>query len=835
MFAFFLVLPILIRDAIYILPMISTRVRLFIFSLLAFSSFVLISFTMNQRVYAAISSCNTIVNPSSIPTNTSQEITFTVTNSDESNNANWIQFQTPFDDLTITGGSSSGWGVQNNGSTATFVDGSLSAEDSGTFSITISSGSNEVSAQSWTILMSDTSGGSAVTCGGNHTTAISGVGFVAPEISNVSVSNVATTSVTISFTTSAPATSAVNYGSDDNYGSTSTQASATTHTHEITGLTANTTYHYEITVSNDGGSSSTDDATFTTALSSSATSTPGPTSTPLIQTTTLPTPTPTPDTKKPVVTLQTLPPTPFKTAPTINGNAVDNHAVTSVEYTVNGGKTWNRISSVSGLITSTATYSFTPVTDSTTQTITVRAKDTAGNIGTSNNIVLTIDQAGPTISMSTDLSKPFTKTPKMIGQTNDPSGESSVEYSIDNGKSWIPVDSVSLEHSTTTVFTFTPPVVDDGNYPILIKAKDSLTNETIQSTNPLIIDRLPPRIGGKLLSIGPQILSLTKGTVMQTITHTPHKLTLSFVGGPIEVIITAQSRSETVTTPLTLSTQTGLWSGELIFPSQGLYTLSSSATDGAGNQTSSPLFTVQVDTSGNLVSQKQTPVYGTVTLLVKDPETSLFDVWDARSYGQKNPVTVSPINPTFSFFPPAGTYAFRIDPIQGFVPSVTTTFTLSQPIPLNPTFVIDNSGLFSLLRKLLPIISRKLIVWTPYLQTTNASPPNPSNPRILPSSQTFQTTEGDMTFDAIRQQTTTLLLTNTWSPGIHETLAKLNDPENTYILVPHESIAALSIFKSRGNYPFTFIADPDGDLLEVLSYPLIPTTYQINPDLSISL
>jgi hypothetical protein len=87
-----------------------------------------------------------------------------------------------------------------------------------------------------------------------------------PVISNVAAGSITDTSATITWDTDEPATSLVEYGTTTSYGSTSSVAGYTTsHSVPLTGLTANTTYHYRV-VSEDSStnSSQSGDNTFTT-------------------------------------------------------------------------------------------------------------------------------------------------------------------------------------------------------------------------------------------------------------------------------------------------------------------------------------------------------------------------------------------------------------------------------------------------------------------------------------------------------------------------------------------------------------------------------------------
>ncbi|MFA6445966.1 MAG: peptidoglycan-binding protein, partial [Candidatus Paceibacterota bacterium] len=90
--------------------------------------------------------------------------------------------------------------------------------------------------------------------------------ITAPNISAVA-SSTTTTTATITWTTNESASSTVNYGATSSYGNTSTSASfVTSHSITLTGLTASTTYHFQVASSDASGNVATSsDQTFVTA------------------------------------------------------------------------------------------------------------------------------------------------------------------------------------------------------------------------------------------------------------------------------------------------------------------------------------------------------------------------------------------------------------------------------------------------------------------------------------------------------------------------------------------------------------------------------------------
>jgi hypothetical protein len=93
----------------------------------------------------------------------------------------------------------------------------------------------------------------------------------APVISNVATSAITSTSVTVTWTTDQASSSLVNYGTTTGYGSSSTPNTSlvTSHSVTLTGLTAGTTYDFDVVSANASSVSGTSsNSTFTTSAAS---------------------------------------------------------------------------------------------------------------------------------------------------------------------------------------------------------------------------------------------------------------------------------------------------------------------------------------------------------------------------------------------------------------------------------------------------------------------------------------------------------------------------------------------------------------------------------------
>jgi peptidoglycan hydrolase-like protein with peptidoglycan-binding domain/phosphodiesterase/alkaline phosphatase D-like protein len=115
----------------------------------------------------------------------------------------------------------------------------------------------------------DLAGNTSSSCGHTFTTAVPPItpDTTPPTLSAVVVASLATSTATVAWTTSEPATAHVAYGTTASYGTTSLLDSnlALTHSTELTNLEPDTTYHYQVISIDEAGNVATStDATFTT-------------------------------------------------------------------------------------------------------------------------------------------------------------------------------------------------------------------------------------------------------------------------------------------------------------------------------------------------------------------------------------------------------------------------------------------------------------------------------------------------------------------------------------------------------------------------------------------
>jgi hypothetical protein len=368
-------------------------------------------------VRAALDSCSIGVAPTSVAPNTTTDFSFGIYNGN-SNPIAWLEVTRPAGNyVTLQNGSASGWDATVGSDTVTFGNGSLGTGYSQGFDVQAVSRSSNGGPVAWTVRASDNSDGSgAITCDGDTSLTIATQPSVI-NITNVRVSSVDSTAITVLWDTDVPSTSQVQYGEDPTYGSMSSLSGTlvTSHSVRLTGLRADTGYHYQVmsTTPADGGSASSGDGTFLTAAAPTEVVVQVPVAVPG-STGTIGQIGPQLETVPPTVTVATKLTGAYATPPSISGTASDNVAVAKLEYSTDGGKNWAGVPKVEPTVTTTTTgkgkakhtttetstakvnFSFVPVlTDDGNYVVLVRATDSSGNQAMSAPMTLVIDRLPP--------------------------------------------------------------------------------------------------------------------------------------------------------------------------------------------------------------------------------------------------------------------------------------------------------------------------------------------------------------------------------------------------------------------------------------------------------
>lgn len=459
-------------------------------------------------VKADVTSCSASVDPHAVNPSGTVDFSFQIDNTDTVP-ITWVRITKPSSNFTIIANSSSGWQSTTSSNYAFQTNGTLNPGETMFVLVTAQIGPNEAPSANWTVQTSEQPGVNVFSCDGDLGTSISGsvLDTTPPAISNISVSGVSSGSATVSWTTDEPATSQVNYGLDTGYGqSTNNNSSLTTnHSANITGLSANTGYHFQVRSSdNDGNTAYSSDNTFLTSSGStgnpdddpdqnSGTGSPPKTRIPIKDQPTEAIP--------PVVKITTALDKVFVQSPKITGEVTDNEVIAGIEYSVDGGRNWLSVDSDNGVGTNKATFSFTPLNlDDGNYSILARAIDTSANIGVSDTKTLIIDRlpplaGGAVLSMGPQVMNPDDNgvvysvagidQKITISAVGGPTSIKATAKSVDNGKS---LESFNLTQMPDTgLWTGVISFKNPGSYKLVIEAVDGAGNKTSKSINDIYV------------------------------------------------------------------------------------------------------------------------------------------------------------------------------------------------------------------------------------------------------------------------------------------------------------------------------------------------------------
>src|SRR4030042_4658931 len=165
------------------------------------------------KAYANIYSCTASVLPHSVAPTSTTDFQFQINNTDL-NTIRWIKVTRPSLNFRIGGYQVNGWSVNFTDITVPLREGALNPSESLSFIVQAKSGSLQAPAANWTVEASDDpNGANPLSCSGDLGTEISGEApdTTPPTIYNISLSNLTSNSITISWTTDEPATSTVYY------------------------------------------------------------------------------------------------------------------------------------------------------------------------------------------------------------------------------------------------------------------------------------------------------------------------------------------------------------------------------------------------------------------------------------------------------------------------------------------------------------------------------------------------------------------------------------------------------------------------------------------------
>jgi peroxiredoxin len=355
-----------------------------------------------------VSACSASVTPRNAAPGASDLYTITV-NNDSNSAISWIKITFPPQGFHFAGHYITGWTLGGGVTNLTLSGNSIPAGESRDFVLAMNADVTPVASTSWKVEADDDSDHSSLAdCGGILAMSISSTPpQVTNGVSNINVSNVTSSSATISWVTSVATTSIVYYGQTNAYGEhVYDPTQSINHTLQLSGLQSSTGYHFQVGGSNNQNNNAySADNTFATSAkppASSTGSTGGGGSNAPVQ------PVPakveqrgTRTDAPPQVSLTTVLGVAYKVSPVIQGIASDAVAVAKIEYSTDGGRNWLPTDVQQGLGGKSVVFTFTPVlSQDGNYQIVARATDSNGSIAVTASQLLVIDRLPPAVGAS---------------------------------------------------------------------------------------------------------------------------------------------------------------------------------------------------------------------------------------------------------------------------------------------------------------------------------------------------------------------------------------------------------------------------------------------------
>jgi hypothetical protein len=435
--------------------------------------------------------------------------------------------------------------------------------------------------------------------------------------------------------------------------------------------------------------------------------------------------------------------------------------------------------------------------------------------------VILKDSNLPTISLTTDFSKPYKIAPEILGRALDTgvvnAGVYGVDYSTDGGQNWLPVDDISGKGKAVQ-FAFMPSIYEDGNYKIKVRARDNSGNIGASKTYTLVIDRLPPMIGANMISLGPLVLTPNKDGVVRSLAGLNQKITFSAVGGPIQIILTANKKEYAMAS----IPGTSLWSGNLNFTEPGIYSLETTSVDGANNITHSNLGKVEVLPEGNITTNSSDNAV--ITVYSQNRFLKYFSIWDGQEYGIENPIKASD---KYSLMLPSGKYYLTVQS-KGKKTLISNIFSVDKISVINTDFVLEPLKHFGIggLTINIPEFPKQVNI---AVNNEFSEGVVESIDKELPPATLYKDGKEVLTSELTGERYV-MVISSSWYPMLSNQISFIEKIKDIPIklVLSQENQTKAQLMKIRGNYKVDLYTDPDGTLQKDLKLINLPVNLLIN-------
>jgi hypothetical protein len=700
---------------------------------------LMLFFVPTSSVKAELSGCSvtlTAPSPPSVNSGTTSLFSFSVKNTDEGTaDLKWVKITRPSDSYTINGYNSSGWTGTFNSNDISFTGGTVTQGNSKVFNVSVVTGSI-TGEEPWTIEASDNEEGpGSIPCTGSiETSILDGGDVTAPSIDGITISDISDTSVKFTITTDEPTTVAIDYGTTIEYGSTGTSSTSnTSHVITLSGLSANTAYHYTVTAKDAANNpTSTNDTTFTTAL----------------------------------------------TGQTITETIV----ITNVETTTK--------------------YETKYETKTETKTV----------------VKLIEDTIKPTVTLLGDFDHVYSDVPTISGNATDNVGVSAIDYSLDDGKTWIPVDTFVGQFKKYASYSFQPTNLLDGNWQVKVRTKDTSGNIGYSGVVTLIYDRLPPVPGLLHCSFGSIHIEPDIAGTLTFLSGETYMCYVGAVGGPTQMdfMFSHGSSSQSIDTkiPLQYDTALSLWKAEIHPKISGSYRLKIHAIDGAKNQSDKDYGILSVLPRGQIRGTHDFIPNAEITVFEKSPETNEFTIWSGEPYSQENPKKTLE-DGSYGFLLPRGIYVVQVD-APSYKRFLSYAIHIQSLTYISPSITLDSRESLQIgpIHIEFPYLSASM---KPLSNIVNSVPEVQTNAISTLPMLSFISPDGELVYSSkFRGKPTLLTFVSSWSEQLSDQMVQLELLQKEYpdiavwVIFIEDSASKIRSIRDTSRYTLPLLSDSDG-------------------------
>jgi hypothetical protein len=351
----------------------------------------------------------------------------------------------------------------------------------------------------------------------------------------------------------------------------------------------------------------------------------------------------------------------------------------------------------------------------------------------------------------------------------------SISISIDGGKSNFPANEISGIGKSKASFKFSVGNLEDGDYEILVTARDNSENKGYSRIYKITVDKYDPYIGTIFSSTGVLGILPDNSLLKKSGVGINEEIYVPVGGGANKVQLTDGEN----TYDFKYIAERKIWKGNVTFNKEGTRNHKLIAFDSAGNEQEKIIEPIKIYSAGEITDSETNEKISSYTLTVHKfvKDTNTWELWDGDSFNQKNPTSSN------SMVLPKGKYYITVE-ADGHRKLTTQRFELTQTEVVSPNLQLEPSTWFS------------LVDWgtTKEIQQDNGQEEN-ENKNFLNVGEKISIE--NFTIDSVIQDREKTLLTFTpvWNPFSQEQIDVINSIQDLEI---RKNIIALTILEPKG-------------------------------------